>query len=31
VAFEEGQLLQRYGDAYSEYQKTVKKFLPYIY
>jgi protein-S-isoprenylcysteine O-methyltransferase Ste14 len=31
VAFEESLLVDRYGAAYQEYQKSVKKFFPYLY
>ena len=31
VAFEEKLLVERYGAAYQDYQKSVKKFFPYLY
>jgi protein-S-isoprenylcysteine O-methyltransferase Ste14 len=31
VGFEEELLLERYGAAYQDYQKSVKKFIPFLY
>jgi protein-S-isoprenylcysteine O-methyltransferase Ste14 len=31
ISFEEGLLLEKFGDKYREYQKKVKKLIPYIY